>query len=184
MKKFNKTVLEKGYQAKDLNKSILELYPDVEGEFMFSHTLTKTIKIIIGPITGSNGNTITEIEVYNSQNKKIPYTIPDAHTYSSFWTSSSTWGKPNLYDDNLDYTSNGEGSYSTCIFQYYQPEGTIADLTIKAEEPIKKVIIYAGSPEHRIPEYITLKDLKTNKIIKTYTSDQIPDHPVPLEFNF
>ena len=69
MTKFNKTVLEKGVIAKELNKSILDLYPDATEKIRLSGDLSKTFQVIIGPKTGSNGNTITEIEVYNFKNE-------------------------------------------------------------------------------------------------------------------
>lgn len=117
------------------------------------------------PANNSNGVTITEIELY-SNNRLINYNILDLFEYSSknttYW-NNSVWGKKNLNNRNISYSSNSDGAISSALFLYQNTKNVWSRFSIEPLENVEidKIIIYAGSPEKRIP--LDIKIYKTEK---------------------
>lgn len=118
--------------------------------------------------------TITEIDIFDMEGNVIPY-IPvfayDSETKNvpSHWNSTS-WGKTNLYDNSIYYADNPSGNQSSMVWGSGNSPlsvlwGRLA-LDLQSEEQIGKIVIYAGSPEKRIPKTISVYSADTLDNIK------------------
>ncbi|MBD8523955.1 hypothetical protein [Lysinibacillus fusiformis] len=111
----------------------------------------------------SNGATISEIELFDANNKKInyrPIDVYDSHTggLPSYWNNASLWGKTNLNDSEISYTDNWSGAYSTTLFLWNGSpnRGNWARFVLDLGGFIDVTLInmWVGSPEGRIPHNI------------------------------
>lgn len=108
---------------------------------------------------GSNGATITELELYDTKGMKLSYTALDAYDSVDngvpyYWNQATLWNKSKLNDGNLTYTSNSTGSNSSIVFIIPSTAGNVhwARFSVNVNtNDIKEIRIYAGSPEGRIP---------------------------------
>lgn len=124
----------------------------------------------------SNGATISEIEIYDSSNKKISYSpidVYDSQTGSlpGYW-NSSIWGKSKLNDDNISYTDNWAGANSATLFLWGGSPNTGKwarfVLDIGSSKNVALIKVWVGSPEGRIPHNI--KIFMSNKYDSTNVS--------------
>ncbi|MCX8075341.1 MAG: DUF5011 domain-containing protein, partial [Clostridia bacterium] len=113
---------------------------------------------------GSNVSTITEIAVYDNNDSVIPYTLPEIYNNEGkigYWTNP-IWGKTNLNDNDIDYTNSSRGANSTTVFGYTASTSNWTRFVIDfgTLKTVKKISLWAGSPESRIPisisAYITI----------------------------
>ncbi|WP_162817422.1 hypothetical protein [Lysinibacillus fusiformis] len=111
----------------------------------------------------SNGATISEIELFDANNKKIhyrPIDVYDSHTggLPSYWNNASLWGKINLNDSEISYTDNWSGANSTTLFLWNGSpnRGNRARfvLDLGDSKDVTLINMWVGSPEGRIPHNI------------------------------
>jgi hypothetical protein len=128
-----------------------------------------SLKVIIGPFHAnntSNGSTITELELYDSNGNRINYSFGDANPYSSYWGSSG-WGKYNLNDGDKYYVNNSTGYSSTTLFGYGS-KTVIPYFYVTFSGTISRVKLWVGSPERRIPQYVSIVNPATNQEVARY----------------
>ncbi len=111
-----------------------------------------------------NGATLTELQILNSSNTVLSYSLPSVYETTtggapSYW-NSSIWGKTQLNDGDTYYVNNSTGASSTAIFicsssanaghwaRFAVDLGSIKD--------VNKIKIWAGSVESRIPYFIDI----------------------------
>ncbi len=111
--------------------------------------------------------TISELELYNSNNNKINYNVVSVYDFvtkgTPFYWNGSVWGYENLYDESHYYVSNSTGNDSSTLFMWD------SDHTSKAgdrdwarfaielnEKDLSKIKMWVGSPEGRIPKEISV----------------------------
>jgi hypothetical protein len=86
---------------------------------------------------------ITELEFYDENNILIPYiTYPDSINQNTYWTRE-IWDRTNLNDNNINYTDNSTGCYSTT----YLYAGNIFYVDFQSEVDISKISVWIGAPE-------------------------------------
>ena len=132
-------------------------------------------KYLVLDIEGSWGydtyTTISEIVIYDMEGKKIPYQPASAYDTVSkgtpYYWNTVEWSKTNLNDNNIYYVDNLSGNQSTFVLgrenlPYGDQLWGRISLELLSEQQIGKVVVYAGSPEKRIP-----------KAISIYTADQL-----------
>lgn len=139
-------------------------------------------KYLILDVEGSWGynsyTTISEIEVYDMEGKKIPYQPASAYETSSkgtpsYWNAMD-WDKTHLNDGSIHYIDNRSGSQSTLVLGNESPSsgnslwGRIS-LELLSERQIGKVVVYAGSPEKRIPKSISVYTAEQLDVTKNLT---------------
>ena len=134
---------------------------------------------------GSNGNTINEIEIYNSSNTKCSYSIPYVYDSANngnpnYWTST-LWDKSKLYDGSISYTSNEDGRNHCTIFAYPSDPNTnsfarfVVDLGSSIS--ISNIRIAIGNNENRTPKSVSVYTIRTSDYVSgtgantTYTTN-------------
>lgn len=154
-------------------------------------------KYLILDVEGSWGynsyTTISEIEVYDMEGKKIPYQPSSAYETSSkgtpsYWNAMD-WDKTHLNDGNIHYIDNRSGSQSTLVLGNENPSygnqlwGRIS-LELLSEQQIGKVVVYAGSPEKRIPKSISIYTAEQLDVTKNLTQRENDGLSFMHTFNF
>jgi hypothetical protein len=119
----------------------------------------------------ADGATITELRAYNQDNAEITYTVTSTDAYDSrrngvpqYWNDSYYWMKSNLNDNDTTYTGNSNGSSSSVIFVHNNgtaganSQGWARFLITLSSSNYNTITfkLWAGSPENRIPEKITI----------------------------
>lgn len=121
-----------------------------------SSNVARYLIVDINGKLASNCTTITEIQVYDNNNNLINYNLTDVYCYggnNSYWTRGDVWGSINLKDNDLIYSSSGG-----TVFNYTATESCWTRFVIDLVEvkDIGKISLWAGSPEQRIPNSISI----------------------------
>ena len=122
-----------------------------------------------GGTTANNCATITEIRLYDPGQVVIPYSptvMYDSHAKgdTTYW-NSNIWGKSNLNNGNLHYIDNATGQKSTTYF--YGPTSPNSGhfvrfvLDLGSNKDVRKIDLWAGSPERRIPKHVKFYGAQT-----------------------
>lgn len=107
---------------------------------------------------GSNAAAISELEIYDENGTKIEYNVISSEAYDSvtkgkpyYWEDENYWNYTNLYDGEINYTSNTEGEQNSTLFIYESSANSdsyarfIVDLG--EEKNITDIKVYIGDSD-------------------------------------
>lgn len=158
----------------------------------------ESFRYLIFELNGKHDNksdnyvTISELELYDNTNSKINYTVKGAYSSylkkePSYWDSTTWWSKQNFNNNDLKYTSNADGRYSSVAIELDKSSWARFYIDLGGEKIIENIHIYCGSPEMR--NIMDIKVFGTNEIdeikhIKTKSELPILTYLKPEDINY
>lgn len=128
---------------------------------------------------GGEGAVINEIKIFNQSGNTISGTLLNAYESltggkPSYWDSSNSWSKDNLFDGQTAYTSNSDGGGNTTILIYNSSPNSgfwcriLIDLG--SEQTINNIKTVIGGTESRMPKTLNIYSVNSYSA-STYTNN-------------